>query len=75
MTTHHNIAGSEAFSPGPKVLISELPPRRPHLSAVARLFMGAAIVAVAASLIDAAIGAPVCWTIVTITFLVAWLRA
>lgn len=74
MSQSHNIAGSEAFAPGPKIMISELPSRRPQVSMVARLYLGAAIVAGAASLIDAAIGAPVCLSIVTVTFLVAWLR-
>lgn len=74
MSRPHNIAGTEAFSPGPKVMISELPPRRPPLSEIARLYLCTAIVAMAASLIDAAIGAPVCWSIVSVTFLVTWLR-
>ena len=55
-------------------MVRELPPRRPPLSEIARLYLCTAIVAVAASLIDAAIGAPVCWSIVAVTFLVTWLR-
>lgn len=74
MSQSHNIAGSEAFAPGPKIMVSELPRRRAPLPLLVRWGIAIAIVGALVSLIDAAIGEPIGFFVVTGTFLVAWLR-
>lgn len=70
----HNIAGSEAFRTGPAVIVRQLPRRRARLSPIACLFVGAAASAPIGALVDAMIGQPVCLSIATLVFFVAWLR-
>lgn len=74
MSRPHNIAGTEAFSPGPKVMISELPRRRAPLPLIFRWALGISMLGILVGLVDAAIGAPVGFAIVALAFLVAWLR-
>lgn len=74
MSQSHNIAGSEAFAPGPKIMVSELPRRPAPLPLLARWCIGIVIVAALVGLIDAAIGPPVGFLFVAGAFLVAWLR-
>ena len=74
MAQPHNIAGSEAFDVGPKLIIREMPRRRPGLSLAAKIYMGSAIAALVSALVDIAIGQPICLTIAASIFLVAWLR-
>lgn len=68
--TRHNIARSEAFSPQAHVLV-RLGRRRRRLNPVAGFFLGVAAMGVVASLIDSAIGAPVCLGL-CLTGLLAW---
>lgn len=70
----HNIAGSEAFGARPAVMVRELPRRRPRLSVFARAICAISLTGVFAALIDAAIGAPVVLGLITVAFLIAWLR-
>ena len=74
MSQSHNIAGSEAFKPGPSIKIRELPNRRVRRSQIARWVVNISVLAVGVGLVDAAIGAPVGFVIVALAFLVAWLR-
>ena len=74
MNQPHNIAGSEAFRTGPAVIVRQIPRRRTRMSPVASLFLGAASVGVVAALVDVMIGQPVCLTLASIGFLIAWLR-
>ena len=74
MSQSHNIAGSEAFNTGPKLIIRELPRRRPRPSLAAKIYMGSAIAALVSVLVDIAIGQPICLTVAALMFLVAWLR-
>lgn len=74
MSQSHNIAGSEAFQARPKIVIRELPRRRPRATIFARAICALVLVGLLAALIDAAIGAPVAFTLVAVAFLFAWLR-
>ncbi|MNH89719.1 hypothetical protein D3C73_422480 [compost metagenome] len=74
MNLPHNIAGSEAFRTGPAVIVRQLPRRRARLTPVVRLFLGAAAAAAIGALVDMLIGQPVCLSIATLAFIVAWLR-
>lgn len=74
MSQSHNIAGSEAFQVRPKVVIRELPRRRSRVSPFARAICAITLVGLLAGLIDAAIGAPVVLFVISVAFLVAWLR-
>lgn len=74
MSQSHNITGSEAFQARPKVVIRELPRRRPRASLFVRAIFALVLVGLLAALIDAAIGAPVAFSLVAIAFLAAWLR-
>jgi hypothetical protein len=74
MAQPHNIAGSEAFSARPTVMVRELPRRRPRLSSVARFYLIVAIAGATASAIDLLIGSPVCFSLGAIIFLGLWLR-
>lgn len=74
MNLPHNIAGSEAFRTGPAVIVRQLPRRRPRLTPVVWLFLGAAAAAPVAALVDMMIGQPVCLTLATLGFFVALLR-
>lgn len=74
MAPSHNIAGSEAFSTHPTVLVRELPRRRPRLSAIARFYLIVAVAGTLAAAIDLLIGAPVCLGVGFLVFLGLWLR-
>lgn len=74
MSQSHNITGSEAFSARPKVVIRELPRRRSRVSPFVRAICAIALVGLLAGLIDAAIGAPVVLFVISVAFLIAWLR-
>jgi len=74
MNPSHNIAGSEAFDAGPKLLIREMPRRQTGLALATKIYLGTAIVALVSALIDIVIGQPICLTIVGLAFLLAWLR-
>ena len=74
MSQSHNIAGSEAFSARPTVMVRELPRRRPRLSAVARLYLVVALAGGVAAAVDLLIGSPVCLSLGAIIFLGLWLR-
>lgn len=71
--TQHNITGSEAFNPNAHVLIRVAKRvRRPWHPAV-KAFAVAGVVGAVASLIDAAIGAPVCLVLVSVIFFALWI--
>lgn len=74
MAPSHNIAGSEAFSTRPTVMVRELPRRRPRLSAIARFYLVVTIAAAIGAAVDLIIGAPVCLGIGSLVFLGLWLR-
>lgn len=74
MNQPHNIAGSEAFRTGPAIIVRQIPRRRTRLTPVAWLFLGSASVGAVAALVDVVIGQPVCLTLASIGFLIAWLR-
>lgn len=74
MSQSHNIAGSEAFSTRPTVMVRELPRRRPRLSVVARFYLVVAVAGATASAIDLLIGSPVCLSVGALIFLGLWLR-
>lgn len=74
MSQSHNIAGSEAFSARPSIMVRELPRRRPRLSAVARFYLVAAVAGAIASAVDVLIGSPVCLSLGALIFLGLWLR-
>jgi len=71
----HNIIGSEAFSTRRPLQISAPRRPKPRRSTVAGWYVVALLVGGAASLVDVAIGAPVCLVAVLIIFAVLWLRA